>query len=244
MHPFPGETPEYRKARDDLVERERQLRRHMEEVAAARRALPPGGVVPEDYAFDDLDDSGAVVQVRLSELFPPGRDSLAIYNYMFPRHSGDDRPGPRHGETAALPLAEGPCPSCTAWIDQLDAAEPHVAPHATVVVVAKAPIDRLATFGRERGWRNVRLLSSAGNSFARDYGGEIDGQQMPMLNVFQREGGTIRHFWASELLYAPAEPDQDPRHIGTVEMAWNLFDLMPTGRGADWDELLDYDCCP
>ncbi|CAN5678535.1 hypothetical protein BH18ACT3_BH18ACT3_10900 [soil metagenome] len=104
--------------------------------------------------------NGAVTQVKLSELFEPGKDSLAIYNYMFPRHSGDERPGPQHGESAKLPLAEGPCPSCTALIDQLDAAEPHIAAHANLVVVAKAPIDRVATFGRERGWRNIRLLSS------------------------------------------------------------------------------------
>jgi predicted dithiol-disulfide oxidoreductase (DUF899 family) len=48
---FPGESPEYRTARDRLLEREIQLRREMEAVAAARRELPAGGVVPEDYVF-------------------------------------------------------------------------------------------------------------------------------------------------------------------------------------------------
>jgi predicted dithiol-disulfide oxidoreductase (DUF899 family) len=239
---FPGETAEYRAARDDLLRRELDLRREMEAVAVARRALPPGGVLPEDYAFEELDADGRVATVRLSELFGPGQDALAVYNFMFPRHAGDDRPGPRTGETAHLPLAEGPCPSCTALIDQLDAAEPHVAPHAGLVVVAKAPIERLATFGRERGWRHVRLLSSRGTTFARDYGGEVDGQQQPMMNVFRREDEVVRHFWASELLSAPTDPGQDPRHLGTLEPAWNLFDLMPDGRGADWDEQLDYGC--
>jgi predicted dithiol-disulfide oxidoreductase (DUF899 family) len=243
MQAFPGETAEYRAARDDLLRREIDLRRQMEAVAAARRALPPGGQVPEDYVFERMDDTGAVVEVRLSELFAPDTDALAVYNYMFPRHSGDDRPGPQSGESARLPLHEGPCPSCTAWIDGLDAAEPHVAPFANVVVVAKAPIDRLATFARERGWRHVRLLSSAGNTFARDYGGEVDGEQMPMMNVFHRDGDAIRHFWASEMLYEPSDPGQDPRHMGTLEFSWNLFDLMPGGRGADWNEQLDYSCC-
>jgi predicted dithiol-disulfide oxidoreductase (DUF899 family) len=63
---------------------------------------------------------------------------------------------------------------------------------------------------------------------------------MPMLNVFRRDNSTIRHFWGSELLYEAAEPDQDPRHLGTVEPLWNLFDLTPEGRGIDWDEQLDY----
>ena len=48
---FPGESAEYRAARDRLLEQEIELRRAMEAVAAARRALPPGGVVPEDYVF-------------------------------------------------------------------------------------------------------------------------------------------------------------------------------------------------
>jgi predicted dithiol-disulfide oxidoreductase (DUF899 family) len=240
MQAFPGETPDYRRARDELLQREIELRRQMEAVAEARRALPPGGEVPEDYVFEGLDDSAAVTKVKLSELFAPGTDSLVIYNYMFPRHSGDQRPGPQHGESAKLPLAESPCPSCTAFIDELDGAEPHVAVHANLVVVAKAPIDRVATFGRERGWRNIRLLSSGGNSFARDYGGEVDGQQMPMMNVFTREGDVIRHFWGSEMLYASTDPNQDPRHVGTIETAWNLFDLMPAGRGVDWQEQLDY----
>ena len=118
-----------------------------------------------------------------------------------------------------------------------------MAPHADLVVSAKAPIERLATFARERGWRHLRLVSSAGRLDARDYGGEVDGQQQPMMNVFERDGAVIRHFWGSEMLYAPSDPGQDPRHMGTLEPSWNLFDLMRTGRGEDWDEQFDYDCC-
>src|SRR6266516_3539082 len=61
-----------------------------------------------------------------------------------------------------------------------------------------------------------------------------------MLNVFHRDGETIRHFWGSELFYAPTEPGQDPRHVGTLEPVWNLLDLTPEGRPADWDEQLRY----
>jgi len=61
-----------------------------------------------------------------------------------------------------------------------------------------------------------------------------------MLNVFHREGETIRHFWGSELFYAPTDGDQDPRHVGTLEPVWNLLDLTPEGRPPDWDEQLRY----
>src|SRR4051812_24350881 len=126
---FPGESPEYRAARDRLLEQEAELRRAMEAVAVARRQLPPGGPVPEDYVFQGAGEEGAPTDVRLSELFAPGKDSLAIYSFMFPRDPGDDREGPREGETARLPLAEGPCPSCVALLDQLDGAAEHAGAH-------------------------------------------------------------------------------------------------------------------
>ena len=241
---FPNETALYRAERDRLLAREIELRRMMEAVAEARRRLPPGGTVPRDYVFRGLGVDGEPTEVRLSELFAPGKDSLVVYHFMFPRASSDSRPGPAAGATALLPLAEGPCPSCTALIDQFEGTAEHVGQRLNLVVVAKAPLDRLLAFAGERGWRRLRLLSSAGSSFHRDYHGETaDGSQMPMLNVFHRESGTIRHFWGAELLYAAADPGQDCRHIGTLEPLWNMFDLIPEGRGSNWDEQLAYGCC-
>ena len=238
---FPGESAEYRQARDRLLEQEAELRRSMEDVAASRRDLPPGGAVPEDYVFAAAGAGSAPTDVKLSELFAPGKDSLAIYSFMFPRDPTDERPGPTEGETAQLPLAEMPCPSCVAFLDQLDSAVPHASQHLNFVVVAKSPVPRLLSFAEERGWRHLRLLSSSANAYNHDYLAETDeGDQRPMLNVFHRDGETIRHFWGSELFYAPTDGDQDPRHVGTIEPLWNLFDLTPEGR-PDWDEHLDYD---
>lgn len=238
---FPGESVEYRVARARLLEREIELRRAMEAVAVARRALPLGGAVAQDYVFDCAAADGGPAAVRMSELFAPGRDSLVIYSFMFPRDPSDTSPGPAGGETARLPFAEGPCPSCSALLDQLDGAAQHAGQHLNFVVVAKAPLPRLLTFARERGWRHLRLLSSAKNTYNRDYLAEsADGLQRPMLNVFTRAAGTVRHFWGSELLYAPTEPDEDPRHVGTLEPLWNLFDLTPQGRPANWYEQHSY----
>ncbi|NUR78579.1 MAG: DUF899 family protein [Thermoleophilia bacterium] len=238
---FPGESTEYRAARQRLLEREIELRRSTEALAEARRALPPGGIVPEDYVFEGAAADGTPTAVRMSELFSDGKDSLIIYSFMFPRDPGDTRPGPASGESALLPLAEGPCPSCVGFLDQLDGVAEHVGQLVNFVVVAKAPISRVLTFARERGWTGLRLVSSAHNSYNRDYHGEnADGAQRPLLNVFHRDGDTIRHFWASELLYAPRDPGQDPRHVGTIEALWNLLDLTPEGRPAVWDEQLAY----
>jgi predicted dithiol-disulfide oxidoreductase (DUF899 family) len=238
---FPGESAVYRAARDRLLEGEIGLRREMEAVAAARRALPPGGLVPEDYIFQAAGVDGASHGVRLSDLFASGRDSLAIYSFMFPRDPGDQRPKADSGKTALLPMAKSPCPSCTALLDQLDGAAGHVNQRLNFVVIAKAPLEHVLAFAAERRWRRLRLLSSLGNSYSRDYHGENrEGHQRPMLNVFHRDGDTMRHFWGSELLYAPTDPSQDPRHVGTLEPLWNLFDFTREGRPTDWDEQLSY----
>jgi predicted dithiol-disulfide oxidoreductase (DUF899 family) len=65
---FPSESAEYRAARDQLLRQEVELRRAMERVAEARRALPPGGVVPQDYVFRGAGPDGTPTDVRLSEL--------------------------------------------------------------------------------------------------------------------------------------------------------------------------------
>jgi predicted dithiol-disulfide oxidoreductase (DUF899 family) len=170
--------------------------------------------------------------VLFSELFRPGRDTLVIYSFMFPRYSGDDRPGPADGETARLALAETPCPSCTSILDSLDGAASHLAQRLNLAVVAKSAPDRIRNFARERGWRHLRLLSSRNSSYNRDYYAETpEGEQMPMLNVFVRDGERFRHAWASELMYAPREEGLEARHVDSIWPIWNVLDVTPDGRG-------------
>ena len=185
---FPGESDAYRSARGRLLRMELELRRSMEVVAVARRTLPPGGALPADYAFEGLQPDGSHGDVRLSTLFTPGGTSLAIYSFMFPRSIADDRAGPTSGATASLPLHEGPCPSCTALLDQLDGAARHACDRMALVVVAKAPLPRLLALAEERGWRYLRLLSSAATTYDDDYHATLDGSPWPMLNVFERDG--------------------------------------------------------
>jgi predicted dithiol-disulfide oxidoreductase (DUF899 family) len=241
---FPNESPEYRAARDALLERETALRREMESVAAQLRALPPGGEVPEDYVFDCIGADGVPSTVRMSALFRGG-DTLMLYHYMFPRHSEDARPGPTTGAMAEVPLEEGPCPSCTALIDMWEGTMPHFEGlGGNLVIVARAPIQRVAAFARDKGWKHTRLLSAADNRFRRDYGGDgADGQPVPLMTVFKRgPDGVIRLHWASELVFAPTDPGQDMRHLGTVEPLWTLFDLTPGGR-PQADEQMEFGCC-
>jgi Bacterial protein of unknown function (DUF899) len=108
---FPGESGEYRVARDRLLEQEIELRRAMEAVAVSRRRLPPGGVVPQDYAFHGQGPGGDPSEVRLSARpGPPPSTSISR------------SPGRRRSS------ASSPSPG-------------------------------------KRGWRHLRLLSSAGTTY-------------------------------------------------------------------------------
>ncbi len=205
-----------------------------------RRALSPGGPVPDDYRFEAVADGGR--EVRFSELFEEGKDTLVIYSFMFPRWSGDTRPGPAVGETARLPLAETPCPSCTSILDSLDGAARHLGHRLNLAVVAKSEPERIRTFADERGWRHLRLLSSRNNTYNRDYHAETpEGEQAPILNVFVRDGDQLRHSWATELMFAPRDAGEDPRHVDSIWPIWSVLDMTPKGRGTESDfPKLDY----
>jgi len=221
---FPGETSRYRTARNKLLAAETDLRRHVERVARMRRRLPLGGLVPQDYVFDEMPpDRDTVRHVKLSELFQDKLDTLLLYSYMF---------GPK---------MQQPCPMCTSFLDSLDGAARHLSQRANLAVVAKSPIGRIRQFTQTRGWRHVRLLSSAGNSYNRDYHGEnAEGGQLPMMNVFVRRKDKIYHFYATELQFMPPDKGQNQRHIDMMWPLWNVLDLTPEGRGADWFPSLAY----
>jgi predicted dithiol-disulfide oxidoreductase (DUF899 family) len=216
---FPGESDAYRQARDELLAAELDLKRRVEAVAVLRRQLPLGGEVTQDYEFSDP----ARGNIGLSQLFADGMDSLVIYNFMYAPGDG------------------APCPMCTAMLDSLNAAAPHITQRINLAVVAKAPIETLEAWARTRGWNNLVLLSSGQNSFNKDYFGEsAEGNQLPMLNVFERQGDAIHHCYGSEALYAPAEPGQHNRHVDMIWPLWNVFDLTRSGRGEDWFPALSY----
>lgn len=222
---FPGESAKYRAARNRLLASEVELRRKLEAVAAERRKLPLGGEVTTDYTFKAWSPkTNRTSSVRFSELFAPGKDTLFLYNFMFPESLESDLP----------------CPSCTSIIDAVDGAAPHLEQQINFAVVAKAPLARFRNHARRRGWQHALLLSSAGNTYKRDYHAESpEGYQLPIAQVFVRRGGKIHFFWASELLWAKTDSGQDPRHVDFMWPLWHILDTTPYGRG-DWNAALKY----
>lgn len=225
---YPNESAQYRAARNALLDEEIVLRAHIEAVAAKRRALPPGGEIPEDYVFERISRTSMPVDVKMSELFGP-HDTLILYSFMY---------GPER---------ELPCSGCTHLLDGLDGAARHVGQRAAFHIVAKSPIARLAAWAHERGWEHLSLLSTAGNNYDRDYFGDTsklsegmrkqhdvpagENWDETIFNVFRNKDGAIRHFWGSEMGYAPPAPNQHHRAGDLVDPLWGLLDMTPEGRG-------------
>src|SRR3954464_5852449 len=110
---FPNESGDYRAARTALLAEEIELRRHLERVAAQRRALPPGGEVRGDYRFH-----GEQGPSDFASLFGD-KQTLAVYSFM----NGPQR--------------ERPCPMCTALLGAFDGNARDINQRIAFVVVAR-----------------------------------------------------------------------------------------------------------
>lgn len=221
---FPHESEDYRVARDALLTKEQELRALQEEVAHMRRDLPLGGALKEDYLFQEVAlADGSTTDIRFSDLFGDKSDLLA-YSYMY---------GPDWSD---------PCPSCTSAIDGFNAMSRHVRQQVEMVVIGKASPAQLLAIAEERGWKDVRLLSSEHNDYTRDYLSQPDASTkslVPIMNSFHKNGADIHHVWASELFWNQM-PGGHPRHIDTAWPLWALLDMTRAGRHPDLGPKLDY----
>ncbi|MEU9985927.1 DUF899 family protein [Streptomyces sp. NPDC048045] len=221
---LPGESADYLAAREELRLAEIELMRHREQVAARRRALPPGPPV-DDYVFlegpADLDAGDAPARgVTLSELFTAPDRPLIIYHFMYGK------------------LQKEACPMCTMWIDGYNGVARHIAQNADLAIAAAADLPTLRAHARNRGWTGLRLLSCDDSTFKYDLGSEDEnGEQDSTVSVFTRDGdGTVRHFYS---MHPRMAEDIDQRGIDLLTPVWHLLDLTPAGRG-EWFAGLDY----
>ena len=127
---------------------------------------------------------------------------------------------------------------CAMWADGYNAVAPHVARKAPMVVVAKQDAAQIQDFAQERGWANLRVLSSGGTRFNRDFAMEDENEtQWPGVSVFLRgRDGSVRHFYTVGAIMG----DDNYRGMDLYSPVWNLFDLLPDGRG-DWMPGLSYE---
>ena len=132
--PYPNDSAEYRRARTALLAEEIELRRHIERVAAQRRALPPGGEAPR-----------LPLQGR-------GRQTST-----WPTCSaGTTRSSPTSGCTARSASGRARCapPSSARWTSRRATSRSG----SRSPSIGRSPVERQLAFARERGWRNLEVL--------------------------------------------------------------------------------------
>ena len=212
---YPNESAEYRVARNALLAEEIELRRHIERIAARRRALPPGGQLLKDFEF--ISASGPT---SFSRLFGE-KDALMVYSMMY---------GPQR---------KAPCPMCTSFLSAWNGAAVNLRERLAIVVTARSPIERLVDYKRQRGFLNLPFVSDVSGEYTRTYVNPDDAD-VPGFSVFTRSNEVIQHFYSGEMTGAMADPGQDPRGGPDLDPLWLMLDLTRQGRGTDWYPELEY----
>jgi len=216
--PFPGESAEFRKAREDLLAEEIELRRHIARIAEQRQAMPPGPLIAKDYRFKDA--NGA--EIGLIDLFGE-HDALVTYFWMF---------GPQR---------ERPCPMCTNLLGAVHGNAADIKQRVALKILGRSPVARQIAFAQERGWRDLDFVQTLGDDYARDLGVLLpDGAEYPALVVYKRDGDKVRLFWSAGMTGEMSDPGQDPRGAPDIASLWTILDLTPAGRGKDWYPKLSY----
>ena len=204
-------------ARKELLKKEKESIRLLDEISAERRKLP-WVEIDKDYVFE-----GPSGKVKLADLFA-GRTQLVVYHFMF----GPD-------------WEEG-CPSCSLVSDHFDGTLPHLAARdVSFVAISRAPLAKLEAFKKRMGWK-FNWVSSNGSDFNTDfhvsftkeevasgkvhynYGVEAHpSTEAPGLSVFYKdEDGRIFHTYST---YS--------RGLDPFMTTYRFLDVVPKGRDED-----------
>src|SRR5918995_1097267 len=144
---------EWQGAREELLRREKEHTRIGDELARERRELP-WVRVEKEYRFDTDDGTRT-----LAELFD-GRSQLLVYHFMFG------------------PSFDAGCPICSSMADSANGVLPYLhARDVTMLLVSRAPLERLQAYKRRMGW-SIPWASSAGNDFNFDLGVSATPEQV------------------------------------------------------------------
>jgi predicted dithiol-disulfide oxidoreductase (DUF899 family) len=198
---------EWQAARDALVAKEKDATRARDALAAERRRLPRMRV-EKDYAFDGPDG-----KVTLPELFE-GRRQLLLYHFMF---------GPNQ---------DAGCSGCSMFVDQIGHLAHVHARGTSFVLVARAPVEKLAAYRKRMGW-TIPWVSSFASEFNVDFGVGPESPQEGVyqdgenfgLSVFLRDGDDVfRTYFTTQ------------RGVEALGSVWTFLDLTPLGRQEEWED--------
>ncbi len=205
---------EWLAARRQLLNREKEITRQIDQLNVERHNLP-WVKVEKEYFFDTPDGKKS-----LADLFA-GRSQLFVYHFMF---------SPEWNEG---------CVGCSFFADHVDGPNLHLAHHdVTFVAISRAPLAKIEAYKARMGWR-FPWVSSQGSDFNYDFHvsftseevarrkafynfemSEVTGEDLHGTSVFFKdETGAIFHTYS-------AYGRGDERGIG----AYMFLDVTPRGR--------------
>jgi predicted dithiol-disulfide oxidoreductase (DUF899 family) len=207
-----GTREEWRTARVELLELEKEHTRRADELARMRRELP---WVRIDKRYEFETNEG---KKTLAELFD-GRSQLLVYHFMF------------------APDWDAGCEGCSLVSDHFDGGMVHLNQRdVTMICVSRAPLEKLNAYKRRMGWR-FTWVSSLGSDFNYDFGvsytedqqangaehnfrwEDDPGDEDPGLSAFALEDGIVYHTYST---YA--------RGLDVFNTFYQLLDRAPKGR--------------
>lgn len=151
---------EWKAARAELLEKEKELTRQLDALAAARRRLPMVRI-EKDYRFE-----GPEGEASLLDLFE-GRRQLILYHFML---GPDDEAG---------------CSGCSMVVDNMGHPAHLNVRDITRVLVSRAPLPKIEAYRKRMGWTEP-WYSSYGSDFNFDFGVSSEDGEMFGLSVFLR----------------------------------------------------------
>ena len=227
-----GTQQEFDAARKELLAEEKELTRRSDELAHKRRELP-WVAVEKDYSFETTAGTKS-----LAELFD-GRSQLLIYHFMF---------GPSY---------EAGCPVCSSIADTIDPSAVHLAARdVTMVLVSRAPVEKLQAYRQRMGW-SLEWVSAGAGDFNRDLGFTnteeelrpfLEGEIPVSVEQYAHSSGTDVAGYVAEgpglSAYALSDGTVYRTYVTTARglepaMAYyGLLDRAPMGRDESGDEPL------
>ncbi|MBN7771350.1 DUF899 domain-containing protein [Marinobacter daepoensis] len=191
----------WKSALDQLLIKEKELTRARDALNAERRRLPMMKVA-KDYIFQ-----GELGQVSLLDLFE-GRRQLIVYHFMF------------------APEWKAGCDGCSWAVDAMTHPAHLHARDTTLVLVSRAPREKLMQYWSRMGWSNpLPWYSSYGSDFNVDFGATTDHGERHGVSVFLRDGNDIYRTY-----YTGA---RGVEYLGSL---WTYLDLTPFGRQETWED--------
>ena len=184
---------------DKLLVKEKELTRLGDAVNAERRRLPMVEIGKE-YVFE-----GENGKATLLDLFE-GRRQLVAYHFMF------------------APEVDEGCPGCSWLVDAMSHPAHLHARDTSIVLVSRAPLEKLKTYQTRMGWK-LQWYSSYGSDFNFDFGVSTDDGEEHGASVFLRENDNVYRTYFTGA--------RGVEHLGSH---WTYLDLTPFGRQETWED--------